>query len=71
MIYRYAKIPLSTAKDLGLAGIRRRTVDGMVIINEGDLLACGKGCGFERKVKSLGGKTMTALEARIEIEKTL
>lgn len=71
MIYRYAKIPFTAAESLGLSGIRRRTADGQVIVNEGDLLAYGKGGDFARKVKRLGGKVLTAGEARGEIEKTL
>lgn len=71
MIYRYAKIPYAAAESLGLAGIRRKTADGQVIVNEGDLLATGKGGNFQIKVKRLGGKVLTAREARSEIEKTL
>lgn len=71
MIYRYAKIPYAKAVLIGVDKIRKRTVTGDVIINEGDLLTYGKGSDFKKKVKQLGGTVLSALDAKKEIEKTL
>lgn len=71
MKYSYAKIPYTQAVLVGVDKIRKRTAAGEVIINEGDLLAYGKGGDFEKKVKQLGGTVLTALDAKRELEKTL
>ncbi|MGM9739358.1 MAG: hypothetical protein ACI3ZP_02035, partial [Candidatus Cryptobacteroides sp.] len=67
----YAKIPYVNAVLLGVDKIRKRTVNEDVIINEGDLLTYGRNDDFKDKVKQLGGTVLTALEAKIELEKTL
>ncbi len=70
MKYRYAIIPYSGAVMLGVEHIRRRTVTDEVIVNESDLLTYGEQTSFEDKIKQLGGRTLTALEARQELQKT-
>lgn len=71
MKYRYAKIPYVNAVLLGVDKIRKRTANGDVIINEGDLLTYGSGDDFNKKVNLLGGTVLTANEAKSELEKTL
>ena len=64
MRYVYAKIPVRKAEDAGIAEFRQRTPDGeYVIINESDLQT------YEKKVKSLGGKVLTAAEAKEELNR--
>ena len=69
MKYSYAKIPYQSAVELGVEKTRKRTSTGEVIINESDLLTYGKGSDFRKKVKQLGGTVLTAMEAKIELEK--
>lgn len=71
MKYRYAIIPYSGAVMLGVEHIRRQTVTGEVIVNESDLLTYGEQNSFEDKIKQLGGRTLTALEARQELQKNI
>ena len=71
MKYRYAIIPYSGAVMLGVERIRRQTVTGEVIVNESDLLTYGEQTSFEDKIKQLGGRTLTALEARQELQKNI
>lgn len=70
MRYVYAKIPVRKAEDSGIAEFRQRTPDGeFVIINESDLQTYGSSAPFEKKVKSLGGKVLTAAEAKEELNR--
>lgn len=69
--YNYAKIPAGAAMELGLEKIRRQTVSGEYIINESDLLTYGDVVdSFPDKVERLGGTPLTALEAKVELQKT-
>lgn len=70
MRYVYAKIPVRKAEDAGIAEFRQRTPDGeFVIINESDLQTYGSSAPFEKKVESLGGKVLTAAEAKEELNR--
>jgi len=71
MKYRYAIIPYSGAVMLGVEHIRRQTATGEVIVNESDLLTYGEQTSFEDKIKQLGGRTLTALEAKQELQKNI
>ena len=70
MRYVYAKIPVLKAESLGIAEFRQRTPDGeYVIVNESDLQTYGRSGTFESKVKTLGGKVLTAMEAKKELNR--
>lgn len=69
MKYRYAIIPYSGAVTLGVERIRRQTATGEVIVNESDLLTYGGQSSFEDKIEKLGGRVLTALEAKQELQK--
>ena len=69
MRYVYAKIPVRKAEDAGIAEFRQRTPDGEYVINESDLQTYGNSAPFEKKVKSLGGKVLTAAEAKEELNR--
>lgn len=70
MRYLYAKIPAVKAEDIGVTGLRMRTPDGAyVIINESDLQTYGTDADFSSKVEVLGGRVLTAEEARKELNK--
>lgn len=70
MKYKYAKVPISYAEQLGVLGIRQKTASGDVIINEGDALCFGKpGESFEEKVKKMGGTILNNFTAKQELKK--
>lgn len=70
MRYLYAKIPVRKAESIGIAEFRQRTPDGeYVIVNESDIQTYGRSGTFESKVKTLGGKVLTAQEAKKELNR--
>lgn len=69
--YMYVKVSAETAVQYGFDTYRRQTFDGGYIINEGDLFSIGgENDTIEQKVSMIGGTLMTALEAKVEFEKT-
>lgn len=66
-LYKYAKVPYEIAKELGFANIRKRVGDGMVILNQSDLIALD-GETIEKKVNNVEGVLLTEIQAITEIK---
>ncbi|MDR0939905.1 MAG: hypothetical protein LBN29_11270 [Mediterranea sp.] len=61
---RYIAVPPRVARQLGLDALRRATAEGQVILNETDLTGVAGDPRLGERVKNLGGRVLTAAEAR-------
>lgn len=66
-IYNYAKVPYEVAQRMSLSNIRKRVADGMVIINQSDMVGL-EGETLQEKVLNVGGSLLTEIQAIEELK---